>query len=60
MVYFTNKICHLKEISHGTPYTNNVGYLHRSCTPWNKRNATEMTELVVSQESLSQGGTLFV
>ena len=32
IVHFVNIICLKKEGSQSTPYTNNVGYLHRSCT----------------------------
>ena len=32
MVYFANRICLLKEGAQSTPYTNDVGYLHRLCT----------------------------
>ena len=32
MIYFANRIYISKEVFQNTPYTNNVGYLHRSCT----------------------------
>ena len=32
MVHFSNIICFEKEACQHTPYTNNVGYLHRLCT----------------------------
>ena len=32
MVHFSNIICFKKEALQHTPYTNNVGYLHRLCT----------------------------
>ena len=54
--HFTHKIYLLKDGSPSTPYTNNVGYLHRLRTPWDGRNTMGMTDLVVSQRLLLQGG----
>ena len=56
MVHFSNIICFKKEAWQHTPYTNNVGYLHRLRTPWDGRNTMGMTDLVVSQRLLLQGG----
>ena len=55
IIYFANRIHISKEVTQSALYTNNVGYLHRSCTPWDERNSPEMTKLVVSQQSLSRG-----
>mgnify|MGYP007026907398 CR=1 FL=1 len=33
MIYFANRIYLLKEVFQNTPYTNNVGYLHKWYTP---------------------------
>ena len=56
MVYFTNRICLLKEGSQRTLYTNNVGGIYTDRAPLEQAQCSGNEQIGFSQESLSQRG----